>query len=103
RGEIGASVNTKDSKVAMSGAIIPAPLAMPHTVTSAVPSRAMAAAPLGKVSVVMMALAAACQAAGAALATRGSMTAPNFVESSGSPITPVGARNTSHGPQHAAW
>src|SRR5262245_18175970 len=31
------------------------------------------------------------------------MTAPNFVASSGSPITPVEARNTSDGSQPAAW
>ena len=61
---IGASVNTKASMVAMSGAIMPAPLAMPQIVTVASPSFAVAAAPFGKVSVVMMALAAACQPAG---------------------------------------
>src|SRR5262249_17459412 len=69
RGAIGASVNTQDSMVAISGAIMPGPLAMPQTVTGVDPSRAMAAAPFGKVSVVMMAFAAACQAPGAALAT----------------------------------
>ena len=37
---IGASVKTKDSMVAMSGAIMPAPLAMPLMVTVALPSRA---------------------------------------------------------------
>ena len=35
---IGASVNTNDSMVAMSGAIMPAPLAMPLIVTAALPS-----------------------------------------------------------------
>ncbi len=55
---IGASVKTKDSIVAMSGAIMPAPLAMPLMVTVALPSFAVAVATFGKVSVVMMALAA---------------------------------------------
>ena len=35
-GAIGASVKTKDSMVAMSGAIMPAPLAMPQMVTGVV-------------------------------------------------------------------
>ncbi len=42
--------------VAISGAIMPAPLAMPLTVTVALPMRAVAVATLGKVSVVMIAL-----------------------------------------------
>ena len=44
---IGASVATKDSIVAMSGAIMPAPLAMPLIVTSASPSFTVAVATLG--------------------------------------------------------
>ena len=56
---IGASVNTKASMVAMSGAIMPAPLAIPQMVTVALPSFAVAVAPLGNVSVVMIAFAAA--------------------------------------------
>ena len=67
-GAIGASVKTNDSMVAMSGAIMPAPLAMPQMVTGVAPSRTMAAAPFGNVSVVMIALAAASQAPGAAVA-----------------------------------
>ena len=55
---IGASVKTKDSMVAMSGAIMPAPLAMPLMVTVALPSFTVAVATFGKVSVVMIALAA---------------------------------------------
>ena len=61
---IGASVNTNDSMVAMSGAIMPAPLAMPQIVTSALPIRAVAVAPLGNVSVVMIALGGVLPAAG---------------------------------------
>jgi hypothetical protein len=88
--------------VAMSGAIMPAPLAMPQMVTGAAPMRAIAPAPLGNVSVVMMALAASCQAPGAAFATNRSMTAANLVASSGSPITPVDAKNTCEGLPPAA-
>jgi hypothetical protein len=44
---MGASVATKDSMVAMSGAIMPAPLAMPLTVTSASPSFTVAVAYFG--------------------------------------------------------
>ncbi len=86
----------------MSGAIIPAPLAMPQMVTLALPSLASAVAPLGKVSVVMMALAAACQVSGAAAATRLSSTPSKARASSGSPMTPVEARNTSLGRHPAA-
>ncbi len=42
----------------MSGAIMPAPLAKPLIVTVAPPSRALAVASFGNVSVVMIALAA---------------------------------------------
>src|SRR6185295_13767761 len=44
--------------VAMSGAIMPAPLAMPLIVTLALPMLVLAVATLAKVSVVMIALAA---------------------------------------------
>ncbi len=44
---IGASVTMKDSMVAMSGAIMPAPLAMPLIVTSASPSLTVAVASFG--------------------------------------------------------
>ena len=52
-------MKTKDSMVAMSGAIMPAPLAMPLIVTVVLPSLTVAVATLGKVSVVMIAFAAA--------------------------------------------
>jgi hypothetical protein len=56
---IGASVNTKASIVAMSGAIMPAPLAMPLMVTvGAAEPRASRSRVSGKVSVVMIARAA---------------------------------------------
>ena len=63
---IAASVKMKDSIVPMSGAIMPAPLAMPVTVTCALPILVFAVATLGKVSVVMMARAASSQRPGAA-------------------------------------
>ena len=93
--ESGASVNTNDSIVAMSGAIMPAPLAMPLMVTLALPSFTVAVATFGKVSVVMIAFAALIQSSGAALSASVASTPSNLVASSGSPITPVEARNTS--------
>ena len=86
----------------MSGAIMPAPLAMPAMVTVATPSRARAVATLGKVSVVVIAWAASSQPPACARATRPSITAPNWRTSSGSPMTPVEARKTSAGLQAAA-
>src|SRR6185437_15280044 len=50
------SLKMKDNIVAMSGAIMPAPLAMPLMVTLALPSLTVAVATFGKVSVVMIAL-----------------------------------------------
>src|SRR4051812_10037708 len=99
---IGASVKMNDNMVAISGAIMPAPLAMPLIVTVALPSLAVAVATFGKVSVVMIALAASSQAFGWAAATRPSMTPSKAWALSGSPITPVEARNTSGGLQPMA-
>ena len=62
---IAASVKRKTSIVAMSGAIIPEPLAKPITVTGTPPSSTRATAPLGKVSVVMIARAARSAASAA--------------------------------------
>src|SRR3546814_12253737 len=53
-----ASVNTKDSMVAMSGAIMPEPLAMPAMVTGLPPMEVSPVAALGQVSGVKMAAAA---------------------------------------------
>ena len=91
----GASVNTKDSMVAISGMIMPAPLAMPLMVTLALPSFTVAVATFGKVSVVMIAFAAPIQWSGVAASASVASTPSNLVASSGSPITPVEARNTS--------
>ena len=49
-------MTTKASIVAMSGAIMPEPLAIPASVTGAPSIVAVATAPLGKVSVVMIGL-----------------------------------------------
>ena len=54
-------MKTKPSIVAISGAIIPEPLANPDNVTSVLPMFTLRVAPLGKVSVVMMASAASFQ------------------------------------------
>ena len=103
RAEIGASVKMKDSMVAMSGAIMPAPLAMPLIVTLALPSLTVAVATFGKVSVVMIARAASIQPSGAVCAARSPSTPSNLVASSGSPITPVEARKTSPAWQPTAF
>ena len=68
---------------------------MPLMVTVAVPSFTVAVATFGKVSVVMMARAASSQPPGTASCARVSSTPSNLPASSGSPITPVEARNTS--------
>ncbi len=65
-----ASVTMKASMVAMSGAIMPEPLAMPlmRTVTPSI--SAVSEAPLAKVSVVMIVWAASCQASARRLCSR---------------------------------
>ena len=88
---IGASVKTNDSIVAMSGAIMPAPLAMPLIVTSASPSLTRAVATLGKVSVVMIARAASISRSGLAAAISPSSALTIGAGSIGSPMTPVEA------------
>ncbi len=91
-----------DSIVAMSGAIMPAPLAMPLMVTVDLPILAWAVATLGKVSVVMIALAASSHGSSCAATTIPSITPSNAVALSGSPITPVEARKMSAGAQPMA-
>ena len=91
----GASVKMNASMVAMSGAIMPAPLAMPLIVTLALPSFTVAVATFGKVSVVMIAFAAPIQSSGLAVSASVASTPSNLVASSGSPMTPVEAKNTS--------
>ena len=99
---IGASVKTKHSIVAMSGWIMPAPLQNPLITTSTPSILAVRVASLGKVSVVITARAAACQAS--ALVSPASLPSRwvNLPASSGSPMTPVEAMNTSPGGQPTA-
>jgi hypothetical protein len=94
---IAASVNTKASIVAMSGAIMPAPLAMPLIEASLSPIFARAVATLGKVSVVMIARAASISPLGSALAASTPSTSAILDPSSGSPMTPVEAMKISLG------
>ena len=77
--------------VAMSGAIMPAPLQKPASVTSAEPIRTFRTASFGNVSVVMMARDAASHAFACALAARSPSKCANRPASMGSPITPVEA------------
>ena len=87
-------MNRKTSIVAMSGAIIPEPLAKPVSVTGTPSSSTRATAPFGKVSVVMIARAA-CSAASAASPSRSAPSAATIRSAgSGSPITPVEATKT---------
>ncbi len=89
-----ASVKAKASIVAMSGAIMPEPLAIPVNVTGTPPISAWRTAPLGKVSVVMIASAAACQGAVPSASARSSRRSVMRSAGSGSPITPVEATKT---------
>ena len=95
--EIGASVKTKHSIVAMSGWIMPAPLQNPATVTSTPPIEARRVTSLGNVSVVRIARAAACQPSGAASRARPTNRCANLSACIGSPMTPVEAMKTSSG------
>ena len=90
-----ASVNTKHSMVAMSGATMPLPLAKPLMRTGAPPICATRVAPLGKVSVVMMPRAAASQPSVVSAECSAGRAAVSRACGSTSPITPVLATNTS--------
>ena len=100
--EIGASVKMKESIVAMSGAIMPAPLATPAMLTVTPAISTAAPAPLGKVSVVMIARPVSIHSPGVARAAQSSRTPSNFEASSGSPMTPVEAMTISPGLQPMA-
>ena len=84
-----ASVATNPSIVAMSGRIMPAPFAIPVTVTSPALSRARREAAFGTVSVVMIASAAAAQLSARRSATAAGSPAMMRSAGSGSMITPV--------------
>ena len=91
----GASVAMNDSIVAMFGWIIPAPLAMPVTVTGTPSTTTRRDAPLGTVSVVMIAEAAANQWSARAVACAAGSAATRRSTGSGSMITPVENGSTS--------
>ena len=97
------SVVTKQSMVAMLGWIMPLPLEMPPTFTVLPPISTSAAASLGRVSVVMMAVAAAWEPW--ALKDFTSSGMPAWMGSMGStwPMTPVEATTTSWGSMPRAW
>ena len=89
-----ASVKTNASIVAMSGAIMPEPLAKPAIRTGTPSSSTVVAATLAKVSVVMIARAAAAAASAASPSRSAPITATIRSAGSGSPITPVEATKT---------
>ena len=101
-GEIFASVARKQSIVAMLGSIMPAPLAIPWSVTFSPPSANRAEATLAKVSVVRIASAASAKPSGERAETACGI--PRFKTSRGSgwPMTPVEASNTSFSSQPIA-
>ena len=94
-----ASVNTKASMVAIFGAIMPDPLAMPASETFTPSISQIAPAPLANVSVVMIAAAACghCTAVSSIFASAVSMLAA----SSTTPMTPVEAASISRPPPSA--
>ena len=98
-----ASVTAKASMVAMSGAIMPEPLAMPAMVTATPSISTLAAAPLGKVSVVMIARAAASTPSPRSSVASSATRLVIFSTGSRWPITPVEATKISSGRQPRAW
>ena len=91
----GASVNTNDSMVAMSGAIMPAPLAIPLMTTVADPSFAVAVATFGKRVGRHDRLGGIDPDVRLRAAHEPPITLANFVAGKGSPMTPVDASRTS--------
>ena len=95
----GASVVMTPSIVAMLGAIMPLPFAMPPTVTVRPSSSNETATSLAKVSVVMMAAAASDAPDGASAATAPGIAETMSSTGSGTPMTPVEETMTSCGSQ----
>ena len=96
-GEMAQSVVTKHSMVAMLGWIMPLPLEMPPSLTVLPPVSTSAAASLGMVSVVMMAVAAALEPSALNDLTSSGMPAAMGSMGSTWPMTPVEATTTSWG------
>src|SRR5204863_3054221 len=88
-GATAASVTTNVSVVAMSGAIIPAPLVAPTSRTARRPSVTSRAATLGRLSVVMIASANRTNPSGASAARAAAIPRSTRSIASGRPITPV--------------
>ena len=89
-----ASVNTKHSMVAMSGAIMPLPLASPVIRTGVPPMSAVRVLALGNVSVVIMPRAAASHPSSRKPACRAGRAAVMRPAGRTSPMTPVEASMT---------
>ena len=89
RGSTAASVAMNASIVAMSGRIIPEPLAIPVTVTVRPPRSRVRDAPLGTVSVVAMAAAASSQPSPLSRPAAAGTARSKRSTGSGSPMTPV--------------
>src|SRR6266702_2417131 len=87
----------------MSGPIMPEPLQKPLSLTLVPAIVAVAVAPLGKVSVVMIALAAGSQASTASDGAILGRASTIFCAGGGSPMTPVDEMNTSFGSQRKSF
>src|SRR5262249_37213665 len=97
--ETRASQATNPSMVAMLGWIMPAPLARPVTFTVAAPISIRREAALGRVSVVMIACAAASQLSARIFDRQTGKPAASFPIGSGSMMTPVENGSTCDGEQ----
>ena len=102
-GAIAASVATKPSMVAMFGRIMPAPLAMPVTVTVLPPMSTRRDTALGRVSVVMIASAASSQWPGCSRSIAAGRPATSRSTGRGSMITPVENGSTWAGSQPSSF
>ena len=89
-----ASVSTKTSSVAMSGAIMPAPFPMAATVITRPPTRSRRTAVFGKASVVMMARAASGNRAGPRAACAARTPCRSRGPGTGTPMRPVAQART---------
>src|SRR5207249_4902468 len=97
-----ASVVSTASSVAMSGWIMPAPLAMPPTVTIPAGVSKRTAQCLGRVSVVMMARAASGPPSGVRRPAAARKPSATCSSGSGTPITPVDSTSAVRGGRPAA-
>jgi hypothetical protein len=96
-GATAASVVITPIIVAIDGAIMPAPLTMPATVTALPPMRVCTTADLGRVSVVMIARRTAASSSRPSRLTAAAMPARTFSIGRRWPMMPVEATSTSSG------